>query len=424
MLRRPIVLLIVILVLLALATSAYCAGPVLRSKGALMSPVAGKLRTPGLLLSLNKSVKLQGFFYDGSIPMILDDINRVNMDMIIPPEAYVPLVGPKPTGLKWGDKIEATGILRKPTSADPANVRSAGLVLTLQSAQSIKRVSATKRLISPSIIAQLGNIVVVPFTAKKYAVLIAGGWNPANSHIRYWNDLKAMRNILLASGYQAANIYVIYADGAPRGPGMPVNFSATKAHIATVFGILAGKMTANDTLYIMTNDHGSRGVPDTNGDETEDDIDEELCLWGQNMTDDEFAVQVNRIQNYKKMIIQMKQCFSGGYVADLTKPKRIVMSSSLYNQVSYSNASATYGEFTYWYMSALARKRVDTGAAIPGNPDTNGDGKISICEAWNYARARDAAPETPQYEDNGVKPCHGGNMPAGGEGALGMATWL
>lgn len=420
MMRRPLALLTGCVLLLGLAASVYGAPPTARM---LSAPLAGKLRTSGLLQSLNKSVTVKGFFYDGSVPMLLDDINRVKMDMIIPPEAYVPIVGPKPTGLKWGDTIEAKGTLRKPRAGDPASVRQEGVVLSLANAQSIRKVSASRFQLSPGVIANLGKIVVVPFVAKKYAVLIAGGYNPANSHIRYWNDLKAMRNILLASGYQAANIYVIYADGVARGPGMPVTCSATKANIANIFGQLAGKMTANDTLYIMLNDHGSRGSGDANGDETEDDIDEELCLWLQNMTDDEFAIQVNRIQNYKKMIIQMKQCFSGGFVADLTKPKRIVMSSSLYNEVSYSNASATFGEFTFWYMSALRGSKVDGSG--PVNADANGDGKVSITEAWNFARARDAAPEHPQYEDNGVKPCHGGgNMPIGGDGPLGLATYL
>jgi len=58
------------------------------------------------------------------------------------------------------------------------------------------------------------------------------------------------------------------------------------------------------------------------------------------------------------------------------------------------------------------------------NADANGDGAVSILEAYNFARAHDSRPETPWYKDNGIAPPHSGAMPAGGDGALGAATFL
>ena len=56
--------------------------------------------------------------------------------------------------------------------------------------------------------------------------------------------------------------------------------------------------------------------------------------------------------------------------------------------------------------------------------DANHDGRVSILEAYNFARSHDAAGETPYYEDDGVRPGHSGAMPSGGDGSLGANTYL
>jgi hypothetical protein len=45
-----------------------------------------------------------------------------------------------------------------------------------------------------------------------------------------------------------------------------------------------------------------------------------------------------------------------------------------------------------------------------------------MVEAFNYARSRDVAGETPHYEDRGEGVTHTGNMPSGGDGSLGETT--
>ena len=40
---------------------------------------------------LNQLVTVRGFYYEGSIPMVVDDIERVQCDMMMPAETYVPL---------------------------------------------------------------------------------------------------------------------------------------------------------------------------------------------------------------------------------------------------------------------------------------------------------------------------------------------
>ena len=56
--------------------------------------------------------------------------------------------------------------------------------------------------------------------------------------------------------------------------------------------------------------------------------------------------------------------------------------------------------------------------------DADDDGKVSIVEAFNYARSMNSRPETPWYEDSGDGIPRSGAMPAQGEGGLGSDTWL
>jgi hypothetical protein len=422
----------------------------------------GAITRNQLLQQVNKIVKIEGYYYDGSIPMVIDDMERVKIDMVLPPDSYVPIVGPRPVGLRAGDKITVQGTIQRPTAQDPQSVRRESLVIRVAAAQSISRLQAAtlqiaQRPFQVGAIRVVGGISVGPRQVK-YAVLIAGGANPGNNHQRYWNDLSTMYGILRASGYNASNIYVLYADGAARDASMPVNYSATRANIATVFNLLASKMSSLDKLYIMTNDHGAGilttavngyspgiygGVNDSSGDEAGESyseatyhtdmsgdgdqndsfrVDEVLNLWYDQITDDQFAAEVNKITNYGTMIIQMKQCFSGGFVADLTRPNRIVMSSASPTQISWAHSSLQYGEFTYWYFAALTGNKPDGSGAV--NADTNGDGKVSILEAYNFARSHDTASETPFYEDNGATPAHSGAVPSGGDGTLGQTIFL
>jgi len=362
-----------------------------------------------------QKIAVEGDYYDGSVPMVVDDINRTRMDQIMPEESYIALDKPL-ADVKAGDKIQVEGTIARIGTA-PFRFQAQAKP-KLVAATSLKFAPAAKLQISSALLEAIKNgLLLAP---NKYAVLIVGGWDPYNNHMRYWNDLKTMYAILRARGYAAANIYVIYADGAAKDSSTPVNFSATIANVNAVFTTLAAKMKVNDTLYIMLNDHGGQGG-DPNGDEA-DHIDEQLCLWGQNMPDDDFAAAVGKVKNYKEMIIQMKQCFCGGFIKELTAPNRIVMSSSRESEVSWGHSSGNYGEFTYHYFSALTGNKPDGSGAV--NADSNGDGKVSILEAYNFARSHDTASEHPNYEDNGVVPSHEGAMPGGGEGALGAATFL
>jgi hypothetical protein len=67
-------------------------------------------------------VTVEGFYYGQTIPMIVDDIKRIYIDTPIPPDAYLPIVGPIPPGLKTGDRVAVTGLVSRPESGDPPQV--------------------------------------------------------------------------------------------------------------------------------------------------------------------------------------------------------------------------------------------------------------------------------------------------------------
>lgn len=231
--------------------------------------------------------------------------------------------------------------------------------------------------------------------ANRYAVIISGGWDQYNNHIRYWNDCAFFYNTLKQHGFLSDHITVLFADGTDPavdrsdgvsspldfdGDSVPdINYSATKANIATVFNQLGATLGADDILYIFTTDHGGNESGNEAPYATPNVV---LYLWGETITGDELAAEVDKVVNPKAVLGIFEQCFSGGMVEKLAGTNRVVMSASRWWELSYAmGPDYTYDEFSYYVTTALAD-------ASKG--DTNGDGIVSMEEAYFYALARDA----------------------------------
>ncbi len=421
---------------------------------------------------LDQLVTVRGFYYDGSIPMIVDSIERTQCNMMMPPSTYVPLAAPL-QNVRSGDEISVAGRLVAPLKAQRLDGELSVLRLEgdARSAVKLLRPRATSPLeLNANLNSKPLEVPrnVVKIVPTKYAVLLAGGGNAANNHPRYWNDLGAMYGILLKRGYAKSNIFIVYADG--NSPlAAPIYGSATKANLNALFQMLGAKMTAQDELYIMMDDHGGGFLPvksgnyevgsygavldpkkiigsawaekafdlDLNENGSKNDIvhfHNTLSLWNETMTEQEFSAALQRVKNYKLMIIQMNQCFSGGFAQFLRNDKRIIMSSSGANELSWSHSTVdnakqrSYTEFFYWYCSGLMGFTLDSWQTaisasqfVPTYADANGDKEVSLVEAWNFARKNQQRPQTPHYADSLAFPASG-PMPAGGHGALGSAT--
>ncbi len=160
---------------------------------------------------------------------------------------------------------------------------------------------------------------------------------------------------------------------------------------------------------------------DINGDGDYDDwvsIDERYMVHGGDMTDDELREWLAPIKP-KNMIIILSQCFSGGFIKDLSQNNRIVISATQEETVSWNNT------FTRNILTAFCQQNYPGGTkADPGLADTNRDGAINFLECFNYAAKYDYEDEIPQYDDNGDGQTVTFPLPVHYEGVLGETIFL
>ncbi len=97
-----------------------------------------QVRGPSAKEWIGRHVTVEGFYYGETIPMIVDDIKRVYVDTPIPKDAYLPLVGPIPPGLRTGDRVAATGLVSRPEPGDPPEVAQEKVILRIFEAGQIR----------------------------------------------------------------------------------------------------------------------------------------------------------------------------------------------------------------------------------------------------------------------------------------------
>ncbi|CAM1363455.1 conserved exported hypothetical protein [Tenacibaculum litopenaei] len=251
------------------------------------------------------------------------------------------------------------------------------------------------------------NNIACGTASNKYAVIISGGWSQGANHIRYWNDCSFVYSTLINKyGYDENNIFVLMSDGlntavdisngTNSNPDLDgdgdndIQFSATHANITSVFNTLGATLNDEDELFIFTTDHG--GV-DNAGSSAWDTL---LYLWGETITDDEFAVEVDKV-NAGKISIVMEQCNSGGFIDDLSAPNRVIATAAKHTELSWAGPTINTDEFVYYWTSAV-NEALPNGTAVVS--DSNGDTVVSMREAFLYAETNDSQNETPQYDEN------------------------
>ena len=243
---------------------------------------------------------------------------------------------------------------------------------------------------------------------NRYAVIISGGYDKPNNYMRYWNDCSAIYTTLKqAYGYTDDHIFVLIADGTDPGDDRrisappdynydsspldldgdgddDIDYAATKANMTTVFNTLRDTLSQTDSLFIYTTDHG--------GQDAGQDV--HMYLWGEEITDDEFATEVDKV-NCGDMMIVMEQCHSGGFIDDLSACGRTIATACQHDETSCGMDWLTYDEFVYHWTAAV-RGQTPDGTAV--DADSNDDGHVSMQEAFVYARDNDTCAEHPQYD--------------------------
>lgn len=240
-----------------------------------------------------------------------------------------------------------------------------------------------------------------------YAIIISGGINNNYNYERYWNDCSFIYSTLRNKyAYPKDNIFVLMSDGTNPGADLRMNdgstisspldldgdgdnditYAATRSNVTSVFNSLSNILTSKDTLLIFTMDHGGQSVL---GDSISC-----LYLWDNDILFDyELAFELGKVHP-AVVNICMGQCHSGGFINDLRGTHHVIATACKYEETSYSLSNYEYDEFVYYWISALAKK---TPYGTTVNADTNGDGVVSMSEAFQYALVQDSQPESPQY---------------------------
>jgi len=288
-----------------------------------------------------------------------------------------------------------------------------------------------------------------------YAVLIVGlddSLRPSHGTAKFWNDVSALYSTLEeVYHYDCAKIFVhYYTKQGARGPDLDggeqsydIDYAAYLDTIRHTFRCLAGNETdlripelqPDDQLFIYTNSHGSVvNIPNHH--------DSHSSLWlpgkGGSPTDVEYlydsvlADWTDSI-NCGQMIFLMQQCNSGGFVnwlKDYTTYNVKCKNRSVYTSVEkeadanyeYNISTMEYGEFTFYFTAAIrgyfpdikgykpwkigfpvydpvnypifpySTCFSDTCESHPNiNPDSNGDGVVTMEEAYNFTNNYDSS---------------------------------
>ncbi|NCD32919.1 MAG: PKD domain-containing protein [Spartobacteria bacterium] len=247
-----------------------------------------------------------------------------------------------------------------------------------------------------------------------YAVIVSGGYNKANNHIRYWGDVAHIYSTLsLKYGYPKTNIYALVSDGLDPaddrsddtnspwdldGDGTnDTQAAATAGNISNVFVHLQSILTTNDQLFVYLTDHGG---PTEGGGEW----DVELNLWNQEVLRDADLKALTT--NFAcPVLFTMEQCYGGGFLDDLNQSNRLIATAAHYDESSYAgNTFPWFDQWAYHWTAAMRGFYPQTNApwidAEPCDADLNGDGFVSFGEANDYAYANKYALDHPMYQEN------------------------
>lgn len=395
------------------------------------------------------TVRIEGTFMNGNAVFLVDDASIVLANTPMDEESYIRLdpgsAESYANGVTSGQVVECEGVVVEfDSKEDQQNAEYIGPAY-LKGLKLIDYPKITGKTdydftwytpgisiceLNPVLCEKIGDT----FRADEFALLYSGGANAANNHSRYWNDLKFMYLTLVnVYDYDPDHIKVVYANGTAEDMEMPVDYAADTDGLGDAIDELNADIDFNDKLFVFTTNHGGGyltsgsankgGVNDSDGDENDtQSIDETFSRYNvSSITDDDFADLINEI-NAAQMIIVLEPCFSGGFLADLSGENRVIMSAATENEYSWAMSGGAYDEFSYHFTSAVNGNDPD-GNTI--DADTDNDGRVTMLEAFIYAKDNDTASETPQYEDDGdgvstASPSAGGS----GDGSFGSTITL
>ena len=384
---------------------------------------------------------LEGYFVNETVPLLVTEMHLLRQNRPMPETSYVLLKGKGIDSFAKRKDAFGTFVRLKGTieSEQQPGKTPTGITLYCPEPPDIVRAGGFVMETRSNICEKYPSLCATVFKLpRKFALLYSGGYNAANAHIRYWNDLKFMYLTLRSKyGYTDANIVVVYKDGVGEDTDIPVDYPASSTGMNDALNSLRSHMRGQDDFFVFVTNHGGGyhqvhaanegGRADaTPGDEIDSyRYDESTYYYNQSpneVWDDDFASWINSL-NFARMTAVFEPCFSAGFIHDLKGCNRILISAASEFEYSWGDGTVPYDVFSYHFTCAI-NKADDSGGTLTPNPDTDGDGYVSILEAFLYAKSKDTASETPYLEDSGDGV--GSNSPtaSGTDGSLSSTTRL
>lgn len=239
-----------------------------------------------------------------------------------------------------------------------------------------------------------------------YALILSGGYNKYSNYGRYWNDCSYIYQTLRNKyGIPKNNITLLIADGDNPAEDMvktdwtgyqsspldldfdsiaDLHLAATRTNVFNILSSYAQSLTSDDHLFIYVIDHGSY---DNAGNSM-------ICLWNQqNLKDYELAAKLDSI-NARSINVLLGQCYSGGFVEELEANGRVIATACSGTESSWACPDIPYDEFVYQWTNAVNEMDKDSVELLS---DIDLNGRVTIQEAFEWARDHDRRNETPQF---------------------------
>lgn len=244
---------------------------------------------------------------------------------------------------------------------------------------------------------------------NSYAVLYCGGSNRDKFFLSFWNDCALTYQLLRdVYGIPPENIYVLMSGGpnnttkvmsakSKQYVDMPLDldrdgkndiaYSSLPKDVSEVFDTLNGKSAKKqiESLFVYVIAHGI--CPGG-----------EMTSWGKvTINADWFAKEIDKV-NAKSISIVMNQCYSGSFIPALSKNGTATNRTIITAVNSNENGVVEWDNSSY-YLNCYFTKAFMCGLSDPEESDYDGDGEVSMLEAFRFAKTNNpASTEGIRYE--------------------------
>ena len=250
---------------------------------------------------------------------------------------------------------------------------------------------------------------------RTFAIILSGGKNVNANHVRYWNDCSFLYQTLVNRyGIPKGNIHVAISDGINNAPDMTLDdgslpcsspldldfdglpdtrYPATEVGIRAAINAINQSIKSNDHFFLFVIDHGGH-----------DDKGSYICLWaGESEENEQSRLYSSELLNMLNQLNDrdilksavMAQCYSGGFIEPLRDAGFVIATATKENELSSAMNEWNFDNFAYNWTCGMNGKDELKHTVYA---DSDGDGHVSMKEAFNFAAARyTGGTEHPQY---------------------------